>query len=141
MARTLLLLAQHCRCRSKEEQESPAARVSHKKNVRRSSAQPGGEDIDILPADEGQILWTDWVDVKLMTLKSETINGYLGTYQNFLTFVVEDHVRTSEFPPLHDDMRRIFRIIPKLGGWRKTVDLDGKVETNQTAQTASPRKM
>ena len=94
--------------------------------------QPRGEDIDVLSNDEGQIVWTDWVDVKLMTLKSGTINGYLGTYQNFLTFVVEDRVRASEFPPLHDDVRRIFRnIIPKLRGWRKTVDLEGKVETNQ----------
>ena len=41
--------------------------------------QPGGDGIDVLSADEGQIVWTDWVDVKLLSLKSGTINGYLGT--------------------------------------------------------------
>ena len=72
-------------------------------------------------------MWTDWVDVKLAT-----INGYLGTYKEFLQFVVEERVRASEFPPVNDDARRIFcNIIPKLKGWRKTVDLEGRVETNQ----------
>lgn len=94
--------------------------------------EPNGKDLDILSLDEGQIVWTDWVDVKLLTLKSGTINGYLGTYEKFLQFVVEDRVRASEFPPVHDDVRCIFRnIIPKLKGWRRTVDLEGKVETNQ----------
>ena len=94
--------------------------------------EPGGEGIDILSADEGQVLWTDWVDVKLLSLKSGTINGYLGTYQNFLQFVVEDRVRATEFPPVEDDVGRIFKnTIPKLKGWRKTIDLEGKVETNQ----------
>ena len=109
-------------------------RLQHASHIKRmlEDLQPRGEDIDVLSNDEGQIVWTDWVDVKLMTLKSGTIHGYLGTYQNFLAFVVEDRVRASEFPPLHDDVRRIFcNIIPKLRGWRKTVDLEGKVETNQ----------
>ena len=80
--------------------------------------QPGGHGIDILSADEGQIVWTDWVDVKLLSLKSGTINGYLGTYENFLQFVVEDRVRVTEYPPVDPDVRRIFRnTIPKLS-WR-----------------------
>lgn len=80
--------------------------------------QPGGHGIDILSADEGQIVWTDWVDVKLLSCKSGTINGYLGTYENFLQFVVEDRVRVTEYPPVDPDIRRIFRnTIPKLS-WR-----------------------
>lgn len=55
------------------------------------------------------------MDVKLLTLNSGTID-YLGT----------------QFPLLHDDVRRVFRnTIPKLKGWRRTVDLERKVETNQ----------
>ncbi len=109
-------------------------RLQHACHIKKmlEDLQPGGTDIDVLSEDEGQIVWTDWVDLKLMTLKSGTINGYLGTYQSFLTFVVEDCVRVSDFPPLEDDVRRNFRnIIPKLRGWRKTVDLEGKVDTNQ----------
>ena len=44
----------------------------------------------MLSADEGQIVWTDWVDVKLLTLKAGTINGYLGTYEKLLQFVGEE---------------------------------------------------
>ena len=94
--------------------------------------QPGGDGIDVLSADEGQIVWTDWVDVKLLSLKSGTINGYLGTYEKFLQFVVEDRVRVTEYPPVDPEVRRIFmNTIPKLKGWRRTVDLEGRAETNQ----------
>lgn len=94
--------------------------------------QPGGNGIDVLSADEGQIVWTDWVDVKLLSLKSGTINGYLGTYEKFLQFVVEDRVRVTEYPPVDPEVRRIFmNTIPKLKGWRRTVDLEGRAETNQ----------
>ena len=109
-------------------------RLQHASHIRTilEDLQPRGEGIHILSVDEGQIVWTDWVDVKLSTLKSGTINGYLGTYEKFLQFVVEERVRASEFPPLHEDVRRIFRnIIPKLKGWRRTVDLEGRVNTNQ----------
>ena len=94
--------------------------------------QPGGDGIDVLSADEGQIVWTDWVDVKLLSLKSGTINGYLGTYEKFLQFVVEDRVRVTEYPPVDPEVRRIFmNTILKLKGWRRTVDLEGRAETNQ----------
>lgn len=94
--------------------------------------QAGSDGIDILSQDEGQIVWTDWVDVKLLERKSCTINGYLGTYGKFLQFVVEEQVRVTDFPHVEDDAKRIFRnMVSKLTGWRKTVDLKGKVETNQ----------
>ena len=94
--------------------------------------QPGGDGIDVLSADEGQIVWTDWVDVKLLSLKSGTINGYLGTYEKFLQFVVEDRVRVTEYPPVDPEVKRIFmNTILKLKGWRRTVDLEGRAETNQ----------
>lgn len=60
------------------------------------------------------------------------INGYLGTYGKFLQFVVEEQVRVTDFPHVEDDAKKIFRnMVSKLTGWRKTVDLKGKVETNQ----------
>lgn len=109
-------------------------RLQHALHIRTmlEDLEPGGEGINILSADKGQIVWTDWVDVKLLSLRSGTINGYLGTYEKFLQFVVEERVRATEFPPVDDDVRRIFRnIIPKLKGWRRTVDLEGRVKTNQ----------
>ena len=109
-------------------------RLQHASHIRLmlEDLQPGGDGIDVLSADEGQIVWTDWVDVKLLLLKSGTINGYLGTYEKFLQFVVEDRVRVTEYPPVDPEVRRIFmNTIPKLKGWRRTVDLEGRAETNQ----------
>lgn len=109
-------------------------RLQHASHIRLmlEDLQPGGDGIDVLSADEGQIVWTDWVDVKLLSLKSGTINGYLGTYEKFLQFVVEDRVRVTEYPPVDPEVRRIFmNTIPKLKGWRRTVDLEGRAETNQ----------
>ena len=54
-----------------------------------------------------------------------SINTYLGTFQKFLTFITEKWVRSSTLPTVSADCLRIFRnIIPKLAGWRRTVDLE-----------------
>lgn len=64
---------------------------------------PCGRDIEVLSEDEGYVVWTDWVDPKMSTLKSGTINAYLGTLQKFLTFVTEERVRSSNLPTVSTD--------------------------------------
>ena len=58
---------------------------------------PHGSDLEVLSRGEGYIVWTDWVDLKMHILKTGTINAYLGMYQKFLTFVVEERVARNEF--------------------------------------------
>ena len=92
---------------------------------------PHGADLEVLSRDEGYIVWTDWVDLKMNILKTGTINAYLGTYEKFLTFVGEERVRSS-LPEPSDDTKRVFRnVIPKLKGWRRTVDIDLRPQRTQ----------
>ncbi|CAH3152888.1 unnamed protein product [Porites evermanni] len=58
---------------------------------------PHGSDLEVLSRGEGYIVLTDWVDLKMHILKTGTINAYLGMYQKFLTFVVEERVARNEF--------------------------------------------
>ena len=55
-------------------------RLQHASQVRAilEDIDPGGNDINVLSKDEGFIVWTDWVDVKMDVLKSGTIRSYLG---------------------------------------------------------------
>ena len=102
-------------------------RLQHASHIRTilEDLEPNGTGIDILSRDEGYIVWTDWVDATLAIRKTGTINAYLGTYQKFLQFVVEERIRTTNLPDLDEDCKRIFRnTIPKLKGWRRTVDLE-----------------
>lgn len=48
---------------------------------------PRGKDIQVLSRDEGRIVWTDFVESKMDTLKGGTIRSYLGSYEMFLVFV------------------------------------------------------
>ena len=85
---------------------------------------PRETDVEILSQNEGYIVWTHWVDVKMNSLRTGTIKAYLGTSEKFLTFVVEEQVR-STMRQVSTDAKRVFRnVIPKLEGWRKTVDID-----------------
>ena len=92
---------------------------------------PNGSDIDVLSQDEGYLVWTDRADVQMGKMKSGTINAYLGTYEKFLQFAIEDRVRAT-VPEIADDVRRVFaNTIPKLKGWRRTVDLDLRPQRTQ----------
>ena len=90
--------------------------------------EPGGKGINTLSAHEGHIVETDRVNVKLSSLKPGTINGYLGTYEKFVQFVVEKRVHATEFPLVCRSFRTI---VPNLKGWKRIVDLEGRVENNQ----------
>ena len=57
---------------------------------------PHSSDLEVLSRDEGYIVWTDWVDLKMNILNTGTINAYLGTYKKILTFVVEERVTQNE---------------------------------------------
>ena len=35
--------------------------------------EPNGTNIDVLSGDEGNIVWTDWVDPKMESLRAGTI--------------------------------------------------------------------
>ena len=62
---------------------------------------------------------------------SGTIKAYLGTFEKFLTFVVEERVRSTMLQ-VSTDAKRVFRnVIPKLKGWRKTVDIDMRPQQTQ----------
>ena len=65
-------------------------------------------------------------------LSSGTIRSYLGTYQMFLNYVTMERVRSGQVPDLPSDVLLILRAtIPKLKGWRKTIDLEMRPQRNQ----------
>lgn len=73
--------------------------------------------------DEGYIVLTNWVDFKMSTLTTGTINAYLGTWKNpdFCHRGV-----SKAFTP------RIFgNAILKLKGWRRTIDIDLRTQRTQ----------
>jgi len=74
-------------------------RLQHAAHVKTilEDLDPHGSDLEVLSRDEGHIVWTEWVDLKMNILKTGTINVYLGTYQKFLTFVVEERVARNAF--------------------------------------------
>ena len=109
-------------------------RRQHARQVRRilEDLDSGGGDINILSEDEGYIVWTDWADPKMEELSSGTIRSYLGTYQMFLSYVTMERVRSGQVPDLPSDVLLILRVtIPKLKGWRKTIDLEMRPQRNQ----------
>lgn len=92
----------------------------------------GGGDINILSDNEGYIIWTDWADPKMEELSSGTIRSYLRTYQMFLNYVTMERVSSGQVPDLPSNVLLILRAtIPKLKGWRKTVDLEMRPQRNQ----------
>ena len=73
--------------------------------------------------DEGYIVLTNWVDFKMSSLTTGTINAYLGTWKNpdFCHRGV-----SKAFTP------RIFgNAILKLKGWRRTIDIDLRTQRTQ----------
>ena len=75
-----------------------------------------GIDITTFAKDTRNIVLTNWVNPKMDSLSTGTINAYLGTYQKFLLeFITEERLGDDDLPIL-----RIFRNIkPKLKGLRK----------------------
>ena len=93
---------------------------------------PLGKDIRVLSEDEGYIVWTEFVDPKMEVLKGGTIRSYLGSYELFLTFVTAERVQGGQVPLLDEDTLRIFRnTLPRLKGWRKTIDLEKKPQRTE----------
>lgn len=93
---------------------------------------PRGNDIQILSKDEGYVVLTDWVDPKLDVLKGGTIRSYLGSYELFLKFVTTERVREGQVPELDEDTVRVFRnTLPRISGWRKTVDVEKKPQRTE----------
>ena len=91
--------------------------------------EPRGMDIQVLSEEEGYIVWTDFVDPKMETLKGGTIHSYLGSYELFLTFVTAERVCQGQVPELSVDTLRIFRnTLFWLKGWRKTVDTQKRTQ-------------
>ena len=109
-------------------------RCQHARQVRKilEDLDAQGKDTNILSEDEGYIVWTHWVDPNIEELSSGTIRSYLGTYKMFLTYVTMERVRPGQVPDLPSDVLLILRAtIPKLKGWRKTVDLETRPQRNQ----------
>ena len=82
-----------------DDERKARNRLQHAAHIKTilEDLDPEGSDLEVLSRDEGYIVWTDWVDLKMNILKTGTINAYLGTYQKFLTFVVEEGVARNEF--------------------------------------------
>ena len=97
-------------------------RLQHTSHVRKilEDLEPNGTNIDVLSGDEGNIVWTDWVDPKMESLRAGTIRSYLGSYEMFLDFVTQERVRAGVVPELDTDVAKIFRnTVKKLKqGWQ-----------------------
>ena len=93
---------------------------------------PRGQDIEILTENEGYVVWVDFVDSKMETLKGGTLQSYLGSYDLFLKFVTTERVRKGQVLELHDDTLRIFRnTLLHLKSWRKTINTKKKAGANR----------
>ena len=74
----------------------PLQHAAHIKTIL-EDLDPHGSGLEVLSQDEGYIVWTDWVDLKMNILKTGSINAHLGMYKKFPTFVVEERVARNEF--------------------------------------------
>ena len=95
-------------------------RLQHASHVRKilEDLEPNGTNIDVLSGDEGNVVWTDWVDPKMESLRAGTIRSYLGSYEMFLDFVTQERVRAGIVPELDTDVAKIFRnTVKKLKSW------------------------
>ena len=93
---------------------------------------PNGTDLNILSEDEGYKVLTDWVDPKMEELSYGTIRSYLCSFEMFLTHVSMERIRPGQVPDLPTDVKLILKAtIPKLKGWRKTVDFDMRAERSE----------
>ena len=82
-----------------DDERKARNRLQHAAHIKTilEDLDPHCSDLEVLSRDEGYIVWTDWVDLKMNILKTGAINAYLGMYQKFLTFVVEEQVARNEF--------------------------------------------
>ena len=93
---------------------------------------PQGKTIDVLAEEEGNIVWTTWVDQKLEVMQSGTLRSYLCTYEKFLQFVTKERVKSGAVPELAEDVTKILKnTITNLKGWRSTIDLESRPKRNQ----------
>ena len=108
-------------------------RKQHAAQVRRilEDLDPNGLDINIMLQEEGYVVWTNWVDPNMGELSDGTIRSYLGTYEMFLGYVTMDRDRAGQVPDLPADVKVILKAtMPKLKGWRRTVDLEMRPARN-----------
>ena len=82
-----------------DDERKARNRLQHAAHIKTilEDLDPHGSDLKVLSRDEGYIVWTDWVDLKMNILKTGAINAYRGMYQKFLTLVVEEQVARNEF--------------------------------------------
>ena len=78
------------------------------------------------------MVWTQWVDRNMGPKTSRTINAYLVTFEKFLAFLTIDHIRSGTLPTLTEDVTKVLHNTrERLKGWRRTVDLEMKLQRNQ----------
>lgn len=94
---------------------------------------PGGDDITCLLANEGDEVWSGWVEphLKAGTKKPGTLISYLTSYEKFLSFVTHERFNKTA-PPIHPNHLPTFGTILKdLKGWRSVVDSQSYQVKNQ----------
>ena len=82
-----------------DDERKARNRLQHAAHIKTilEDLDPHSSDLEVLSRDEGYIVWTDWVDLKMNILKTGSINAHLGMYKKFPTFVVEERVARNEF--------------------------------------------
>ena len=82
---------------------------------------PQGMDITCLAENNGDAVWTEWVQpaLKDKTKAPGTIVSYLTSLDKFLTFVTSKKYDPKLMPPLHPSYKERFaELIPALKGLR-----------------------
>jgi len=98
-------------------------RLQHASQVRTllECIDAGGTDVDALSADEGNAVWTNWVELQLGEKAGGTIRAYLCSLEKFLDCVLLERVR-ERVPEIKGETLALFRRMKKcMPKWRSTV--------------------
>ena len=103
-------------------------RLQHVRQVAKllEDLDPNGADITVLSKDDGDIVWSNWVDPHLEkgTKAPGTIVSYLTSLEKFYIFLTSRKYDPKKMPPLHPNHMATFQSMKtSLKGWRATVDL------------------
>ena len=92
---------------------------------------PDGDDVACLSGDEGNAVWTKWVEEQLFEKASGTIKAYLCSLEKFLECALLERVR-ERVPRLHPDTVAIFKKMQKaMPNWRSSVTKICRGEDNE----------
>ena len=110
-------------------------REQHVSQVRHilEAVQPKGDDLRVLGEEDGDSVWTRWVQKHLQAKNKApgTLISYLTSYEKFLVFLTAKKYKKNT-PSLGPELRETLKdVIPSLNGWRTVVSSCTQPQQNE----------